>query len=954
LKKKYIGSKILMATSVFGSAFVAATPAGAVSVKHAEELVVKAEQLANQLKWAISIEGEADGKTIPWKTFNETKRAYNQALEAVKGLPTKERIYFETRLATKVALYISTSQDNIGRAVAYIDAITAGHKIQEKSYLLESKIKNNQLDQATVNAYHTLTAEIRKQSHLLDRVYGYSTRQLIREQFKGSAEEVKEKAMYLVSIKMELDSGKLALALKDKTGVAESINKIEADFNEGKEKGFISETNSMVKELRSNFTELQQGYAGLITLPSPGGPVVPPVVNPGPSLPPSTSFPGSGAVSSMTANAKEIKIKYSSAVLPATAVDTSNYIVSINNDKYDTKSEVDSLIEVAPNGIVYNPLTYTVTLRLKSTLKNGDRFSVDIRDGVLSADKSSKIQPYMDTPKVYNDLTAPRIQNVQHVNSDNIQLTFDEPVQSGFSVTIDGQAATVSSVSNTINDYSAMIRIPDVGNSLGTHQVNVYNATDLSTPTGNKASLLNASYTISTDTTAPAVKEIKQDPTDDRKFVITLTESVQPMDLTKLVLKKGNYVFGAGAGPVGGNTTFTATHTGDKVFVTFSGDAVSPLNALYGNDNSATISVQLEGHKDFAGLVGSKYNSSFTMYKDVNAPTVSNQYENYLKDTSKLVLFFNKGLQGSLDVSKLRVTDKTGLNRTVSNATVSGNLITLTLEGLTDRDQLESKAGYTVSFSAGAVQGSNHVWNNAFSTVVHPTRGVVTPVVEALTPEKVKVTNNVITIEYNTAMDTASANNLSNYTLDNGAFPYNSTISIDGSNKIVTITLPEGYTNANISKLLTISKNVKASDGSVLVGNIATKEAFTTQVAITDNVKPSFVSAKFLVDDIDTSSNSKEIKITFSENLKNPLAAEISDDLKVLINGVEQEIEEIKDTDKGDKVLVLVLKTEANLIQAATVSVVPEGSGKTLQIVDANDNKLSTTTTVTTSGKEKR
>jgi trimeric autotransporter adhesin len=964
LRKKYNGSKILIASAVLGSAFVAATPAGAVSVKHAEELVVKAETLANQLRWAISIEGEADGKTIPWKTFNETKEAYNKAIKAVKGLPTKDRIYLETRLANKVALYISTSQENIGRAVAYIDAITAGQKIKEKSSLLETKLKNNQLDQSTVSAYHALSTEIRKQSHLLDRVYGYSTRQLIREQFKGSAEEVKLKAMYLVSIKLEVDSGKLKLALKDKTGVAESINKIESYFKEGKEKGLLSETNSMVKELRSTYTELQQGYAGLITIPVPGPVDPPPVVVPGPSLPPSTSFPGSGAVSSMNANAKEIKIKYSSAVLAETAVNTSNYIVSINNDKYDTKLEVDNLLEASPNGIVYDPLTYTVTLRLKSTLQNGDRFSVDIRDGVLSADKSTKIQPYMDTPKVFNDLSAPRVQSVQYTGG-KLKLTFDEPVLPGFSVTVDGQPIAVGSISNKINDYTAeTVVIPDSLKALGTHQVLVYNATDLSTPTGNKAAILNTSYTISSDTTPPTVKEIKQDPNNDRKFIITFTESLQQMDLNKLLIKKGSYVFGTGTGsPVGGNTTYSAVFAGDQVVVTFSGDAGTPLNPLYGNENSASISIQVEGHKDYAGLVGSKYNSNLTMYKDVNAPTVTNPFENYLDgklrsetDTDgKLVLYFNKNLQGStIDLNKLKVTDKTGLTRTVSSATINGNLVTLTLEGLTDRDQLEGKAGYQVNFASGAVQGTNHVWNTNFTTVVHPTRGIVTPVVEALTSSDVTVANNVITVRYNTAMDTSSASSLSNYTLDNGAFPYDSKISIDGSNKVVTITLPEGYTNANISKLLTVSKNVKASNGSVLVGDIATKEAFSTQIAIKDNVKPTFVSAKYLVDNVETSTTTKEIKLTFSENLKDTFASGIADDFKVLINGTPQDVDAIVDTDKGDKVLVLVLKEGANLIQAATISVVPEGSGKTLQIVDANDNKLSTGTVVTTSGKEKK
>ena len=71
MKKKAI--KIAASTAVAASAFVAAAPANkADAAVNVDQLVKDAENAAGALKWAISVEGTADGKTAPVAIYNLT------------------------------------------------------------------------------------------------------------------------------------------------------------------------------------------------------------------------------------------------------------------------------------------------------------------------------------------------------------------------------------------------------------------------------------------------------------------------------------------------------------------------------------------------------------------------------------------------------------------------------------------------------------------------------------------------------------------------------------------------------------------------------------------------------------------------------------------------------------------------------------------------------------------
>ena len=175
-------TKIFVSSTVAASAFVAVAPSQqADAAINIDQLVTDAQKAGTVLKWAISIEGTADGVTQPWTQFNAAKMAIAKAEAALNGASYSDKLKYE-------ALLIEP-KTQLQRAQGYLDAITASTKINEKTKALSEAVRTNNLEQVEA-AYHAMTAEFRKQTILLDRVYGQSTRDKIRNVVKGPAEQL--------------------------------------------------------------------------------------------------------------------------------------------------------------------------------------------------------------------------------------------------------------------------------------------------------------------------------------------------------------------------------------------------------------------------------------------------------------------------------------------------------------------------------------------------------------------------------------------------------------------------------------------------------------------------------------------------------------------------------------------------------------------------------------------
>ncbi|WP_342567592.1 hypothetical protein MKY09_03510 [Psychrobacillus sp. FSL K6-4046] len=173
--------KIAVATALAASAIVSIAPHQANAASNIDQLMTNVQNSSTVLKWAISIEGSADGVTQPWSQFNEAKAAIANAEKEIKKLSFSDQLKYDLRL--------TEAKTQLKRAQGYLDAITASTKINEKTIALSAAVSANNLD-LVEKTYHEMTAEFRKQTILLDRVYGQSTRDRIRNVVKGPAEKL--------------------------------------------------------------------------------------------------------------------------------------------------------------------------------------------------------------------------------------------------------------------------------------------------------------------------------------------------------------------------------------------------------------------------------------------------------------------------------------------------------------------------------------------------------------------------------------------------------------------------------------------------------------------------------------------------------------------------------------------------------------------------------------------
>ncbi|MDF2068158.1 hypothetical protein [Bacillus sp. Cr_A10] len=207
MKKKAI--KIAASTAVAASAFVAAAPAQqADAATNVNQLVTDAQNAGTVLKWAISVEGSANFTTRPYDEFNAAKKAIAAAEAAASKLSSSERLSINAKLVD--------AKIQVKRAMAYIDAITSSEKIKADSAALDTAIKSNDIEKVET-AYHKATGEYRKQAALLDRVYGQTTRDGIRNAVKPAIEKLVASVKNEVTVNMlvkaaaaDVKAGKIA------------------------------------------------------------------------------------------------------------------------------------------------------------------------------------------------------------------------------------------------------------------------------------------------------------------------------------------------------------------------------------------------------------------------------------------------------------------------------------------------------------------------------------------------------------------------------------------------------------------------------------------------------------------------------------------------------------------------------------------------------------------------
>lgn len=599
-------------------------------------------------------------------------------------------------------------------------------------------------------------------------------------------------------------------------------------------------------------------------------------------------------------NAKELEVKFN------TAVDAKDAAITT---KYAVEGVAITNAVVSEDG-----MTVILTTDKEVKLTNGKVTVKPIKtkaDAKVLTEEFNKLITFADT--------TPVSVNSVEAKGTTAVITFDEPVQSEGTISLNGTELskdryTLSGKKLTITGLTAE----------QSYKVDIVGATDFANNIANPIAVNFTVLKADVDNSKPTVSTA----VNGTDITFDFSEELMKQNLNADAETK-EY-----AKVTVGSTVFYLTDadikdTEDKTVFTI--DAKSALGtATFINTN-----IKVEGQKDLAGNAGDAFEFNAILSKDLTPATLVSTATKMLvaddvnatTDVDALYLTFSEPVKVE---GKLTVKTQNGIAYTTGKETavkadagfdVDGNG---KIEGAEKNTvkvdiDLDSNSTYTFELSAKAV--TDLAGNVTADTV---TFNVTTGVFEA-TPETptdslvfgatpvVVTDNNVFTVEY--AKDvTATATNAANYTLGGKELPAGTQLQFVDGTKKVRFTLPEGSITANGNYVLEAS-NVVDTKGNTLKGG-----KVTAQVALKENIVP--VATKV------TAVDSKTFTVDFSENIADQAAPT---GVTVKIAGSTVELASI--TVAGGK---LTATTKADY--ALTDSIVVEF--KSTNLVDANNNKV--------------
>lgn len=626
-KKKTL--KLVSAAVVGASAFVSVNPTEAATVGEVEKLMKAAKDAGTILKWAISIEGTADGTTRPWAAYNNAKAAYDNALKAVNTLPTAQRTRYLAELDEHVKLHIT-------RTMHYIDAITAGEKIRVKQQALSSQISRNLINDDTERAYHELSKEIRKQAILLDRVYGKSTRDLIRSHYKQSAERVRNSIQYAITVKIELDLAQRAIAAN---------NYAKAEIHLTNVRIYIPYVeNAAMKRVLTDRLNSIEGVA----------------------------IPTVQKISA--AEPKRIKVEFNKAMLTGYgtngAENTANYSVSGRSIKSVTLStdRKSAVIEL------YDPLYVN------------SYYTVTVNRNIQTANYESLTRDYV-TSFTFADNIKPSVTSVTTNSNGHMEVRFSELIDgnSPISITIDGRAVKFNALNSETDIVTiAKSELDRLGLRKGrTYTIVVSGARDLVAYTPNTMNTYRSSflYNPAADTVAPEVKSILVK--DEKTLTIEFSESLASFSASSnLAITKGNSTIRP--------TSVKDVSDGAKTKF----EIELPTSVYNTNEVSVRLNVQVKSYKDIEGNTGRTTDRTITINKDLTPPRFVGA--SYNLNTNEIHLTFDKPLKTVVpDKNKITLTHG-GITLNPTVKTNVDNKLIINANGLKDGTYTISVAAGTV------------------------------------------------------------------------------------------------------------------------------------------------------------------------------------------------------------------------------------------------------------------
>lgn len=559
-------------------------------------------------------------------------------------------------------------------------------------------------------------------------------------------------------------------------------------------------------------------------------------------------------------NASQIEIKFNTKLNAMDAVTTLPYKVSISGVTFSsvTLSEDGMSLILTASGAM-NLNNAALTVEPIQTAENA----------VVTTERYTALFSYSDS----EDAEIEEITSKTNGNMANkVSVKFSEPIQILGTVKINGavKAPTGFTPGDDKADFTGLSL-----NANQTHDIQIIGLTDQAS---NVSSVLNETFSILVDTVLPTVI-LSASADKDNVIVFEFDKPITTISanavLVNGIVKDENLASQASA---------TAT-------------PVNPVNGLAKKfEMAVTLPFALSATRNFivllpAGIkdeLGNELASTtktVTLNKDIIAPEIEDI--GIVKDSSEnvvsLVLSVDSTLAGKLAqapailAGQLTVLDPNGV-AVNTNAWLGGlgqdaitagdNKVTLSFANPGKLSGI-----YQISFAAGLASDEADMANNLKAKSVQLDFGLTTSTgTFALTPLDVTSGgSNIYLVNYGAkvkgGITMGSATDPANYTLNGLALPVGTTISLDGTQVIATITLPAGSIAVTDPAALFTINNVQRLSGETII-------PFITTVQADDNTKPVMDSA------ILTSDN--KLIVGFSEALS---ALPTGTDFEIKVNG---------------------------------------------------------------------
>ncbi|GEB31351.1 hypothetical protein [Brevibacillus parabrevis] len=541
--------------------------------------------------------------------------------------------------------------------------------------------------------------------------------------------------------------------------------------------------------------------------------------------------PGELKVESVEAvNGKTIQIKFTTAVLKSTVVESDGTLV----DNAISLASLGSAPAVTANSAFAELSEDGKTLTLTAPgpqFFNGE-YAVTVTAAVTDAN-ANPVAAYSGIVKNV-DTVRPTVKNVTYTDNATAVVWFSEPLKDKGSVVLSDAGATLA----TFNPGDDFITVDLSGAAAATDiTVSVVGAKDFN---DNLVSPNPATAVVkkdTTDTVKPTVADIAA--ISDKVFTVSFSEKL-----------KADPTIAVGGTPLVWDTN--ATISKDSTGLVYTVTLTNPVSGLQ--------AVAVSSYNDLSNNPGDAYSKVVNFAADTTAPTVASYKVEKIAGVEYLVLTYSEDVTpiNAKTINYTQVVD--GVESTGSIVTAAGNFSLYNpVSGKSKSVKLDLSTlvngQYTLSLPVGLVQDLASTPNNSAATTssVTFTRGSNS---DTTAPEVTSVANgadnNTVLVNFNEKLDVASALNINNYSIE-AAQIKSAVFTTNGATATVKLTLEAGSVTASGERNITI-KNVKDAAGNVIT-------ASTKVVNLIENVAPTVTSAKL--------TDTNEVTVTFSEAVAN-------------------------------------------------------------------------------------